>query len=280
MSPCAGLDEPVENRARYSGSGPCPPASDSMDVTADHSPADPGNPAAPPARTGPSAGAFVVHVLTACGAALCLLALLAAVSARWSLMFVWLGLALGIDAVDGTLARHFKVRELLPRWSGDTLDLVVDYLGYVFVPVYAIVAGGLLPDVAAIPAGLLILVASALYFADRRMKTPDNYFRGFPALWNVVTFYLFLLRPEPWLGIALVIVLCGLRFVPFPCLHPLRVRRFRALNILLLLAWSALGVVTIAQHMEPGAAVKLALVALAIYFLTAGLFRTPVARDA
>jgi phosphatidylcholine synthase len=127
---------------------------------------------------------------------------------------------------------------------------------------------------------VLILVTSALYFADRRMKTPDNYFRGFPALWNVVAFYLFLLRPEPWLGVALVIVLCGLSFVPFPFLHPLRVRRFRALNILLLLAWSALGVVTIAQHMEPGAAVKLALVALAIYFLTAGLFRTPVARDA
>src|ERR1700694_1089578 len=273
MSPCAGLDEPVENRARYSGSGPCPPASDSMDVTADHSPADSGKPAAPPARTGPSARAFVVHVLTACGAALCLLALLAAVSARWSLMFVWLGLALGIDAVDGTLARHFKVRELLPRWSGDTLDLVFDYLGYVFVPVYAIVAGGLLPDVAAIPAGLLILVASALYFADRGMKTPDNYFRGFPALWNVVAFYLFLMRPAPWLGVALVVVLCGLSFVPFPFLHPLRVARLRGLNIVLLLAWSVLAVVTLVQDMEPGTPVKLALLALAVCFLAGGLLR-------
>ena len=138
-----------------------------MDVTADHSPADPGaKPAASPARAGPWARAFAVHVLTACGAALCLLALLAAIAANWSLMFVWLGLALVIDAIDGTLARHFQVRELLPRWSGDTLDLVVDYLSYVFVPAYAIVAGGLLPDSAAIPAGLLILVTSALYFAS------------------------------------------------------------------------------------------------------------------
>jgi phosphatidylcholine synthase len=252
-----------------------------MDVTADHSPADSrAEPAAPPARTGRLVRAFAVHVLTASGAALCLLALLAAASANWSWMFIWLGAALIIDGFDGALARHFHVKEDLPLWSGDTLDLVVDYLSYVFVPAYAIVAGRLLPDAAAIPVGVLILVTSALYFADRRMKTPDNYFRGFPALWNVVAFYLFLLRPEPWLGVALVIVLCGLSFVPFPFLHPLRVRRFRALNILLLLAWSALGVVTIAQHMEPGAAVKLALVALAIYFLTAGLFRTPVARDA
>jgi len=249
-----------------------------MDVTADHSPADPGaKPAASPARAGLWARAFAVHVLTACGAALCLLALLAAIAANWSLMFVWLGLALVIDAIDGTLARHFQVRELLPRWSGDTLDLVVDYLSYVFVPAYAIVAGGLLPDSAAIPAGLLILVTSALYFADRRMKTPDNYFRGFPALWNVVAFYLFLLRPGPWPDVALVVMLCGLSFVPFPFLHPLRVARFRAFNVVLLLAWSVFAVVTVAKDMEPGTPVKLALIALAVCFLAGGLLRGPVA---
>jgi phosphatidylcholine synthase len=247
-----------------------------MDRTAEHSPADSGaEPAESPAR-GASAAAFAVHVLTACGAALSLLALLAATSANWPLMFVWLGLALIIDAVDGTLARHFQVQERLPRWSGDMLDLVVDYLGYVFVPAYAIVAGGLLPHIAAIPAGLLILVTSALYFADRRMKTPDYYFRGFPALWNVVAFYLFLLRPEPWLGTALVVVLCGLTFAPFPFLHPLRVARFRRVNIVLLLVWSALTVVAIAENLEPGTGVKLALVALAACFLAAGLFRGPV----
>src|SRR6266699_1366643 len=247
MSPCAGLDEAVENRARYSGSGPCPPAPDSMDVTADHSPADPGaKPAASPARAGPWARAFAVHVLTACGAALCLLALLAAIAANWSLMFVWLGLALVIDAIDGTLARHFQVQELLP-------------------------------DSAAIPAGLLILVTSALYFADRRMKTPDNYFRGFPALWNVVAFYLFLLRPGPWPDVALVVMLCGLSFVPFPFVHPLRVARFRGFNVVLLLAWSVLAVATVVKDMEPGTPVKLALVALAVCFLASGLLRGPVA---
>ena len=117
-------------------------------------------------------------------------------------MFLCLGVALIVDGIDGTMARRVRVAELLPRWSGDVLDLVVDFVTYVFVPAYAIAAGGLLPDLLALPAGIVIVVTGALYFADREMKTADNYFRGFPALWNVVAFYLFLLRPPPWLAAA------------------------------------------------------------------------------
>ena len=79
----------------------------------------------------------------------------------------------------------------------------------------------------AIPAALLIVVTSALYFADRDMKTADNYFRGFPALWNAVAFYLFVLKPTPWLAVAAIIVLAVLTFVPFKFLHPFRVTRLR-----------------------------------------------------
>ena len=82
-------------------------------------------------------------------------------------MFAWLGVALVIDGVDGTMARHLKTAELLPRWSGDVLDLVVDFTTYVFVPAYAIAAGGLLPPLVAIPLGLVVVVTGALYFADR-----------------------------------------------------------------------------------------------------------------
>jgi phosphatidylcholine synthase len=127
-------------------------------------------------------------VFTACGGACALLALIAAVAADWTAMFVWLGAALIIDAVDGTLARRLRVAEVSPRWSGDVLDLVVDILTYVFVPAYAITASGLLPRAMALPLGLVIVMTGALYFADRRMKTADHYFRGFPALWNVAAF--------------------------------------------------------------------------------------------
>src|SRR6202142_4602199 len=85
--------------------------------------------------------AFAVHIFTACGAACALLALIAAVSTDWPKMFVWLGIALIIDGADGTFARRLRTAELLPRWSGDVLDLVVDILTYVFVPAYAIAAG-------------------------------------------------------------------------------------------------------------------------------------------
>jgi phosphatidylcholine synthase len=82
----------------------------------------------PQTRASPRVGAaFAVHVFTACGAACALLALVAAVGADWTRMFLWLGVALIIDGVDGTLARRLRVAELLPRWSGDGLDFVVDF---------------------------------------------------------------------------------------------------------------------------------------------------------
>src|ERR1700748_3898555 len=175
------------------------------------------------------AAAFSVHVFTALGAGVALLALLEAVREHWSAMFAWLGVALVIDAIDGPLARRFDVVRLQPRWSGDVLDLVVDFVTYVFVPASAIAAGGLLPEPLALLAGMVIVVTGALYFADRQMKTADNYFRGFPALWNLAAFYLFLLKPGPAVAALIVAGLAVLTFVPFKFIHPVRVVRLQAL---------------------------------------------------
>src|SRR5579872_7525251 len=112
-------------------------------------------------------GAFVIHVFTALGAGLALMALLEAVREHWANMFGWLGVALVVDALDGPMARRFDVAGLLPNWSGETLDLVVDFTTYVFVPAYAIAASGLLPQWLAIPAGIVVVISGALYFADR-----------------------------------------------------------------------------------------------------------------
>ena len=115
--------------------------------------------------------AFAVHIFTACGAGCALLALTAAVGGEWPQMFLWLGAALFIDGIDGTFARRLRVAEVLPRWSGDVLDLVVDVMNYVFVPAYAVAAGGLLPGSVATPLGVVIVITGSLYFADRWMKT-------------------------------------------------------------------------------------------------------------
>src|SRR5450755_65865 len=167
------------------------------------------------------ATAFSVHIFTALGAGVALLALLEAVREHWAAMFAWLGVALVIDGLDGPIARRLDVARVQPNWSGEVLDLVVDFVTYVFVPAYAIAASGLLLPIAAPLLGAGIVVTGALYFADRRMKTPDNHFRGFPALWNVAAFYLFLLHPRPVFGSLGIAVLIGLTFVPFHVLHPI-----------------------------------------------------------
>jgi phosphatidylcholine synthase len=219
--------------------------------------------------------AFAVHIFTACGAALALLALIFATGGQWTAMFFCLGLALVVDGVDGPLAREFKVAEILPRWSGETLDLIVDFTTYVFVPAYAIGASGLLPSLLAIPAGVVVVITGALYFADREMKTPDNYFRGFPAVWNLTAFYLYLLEPPSWLAAAMIVALAALSFAPIKFLHPLRVWHWRVLNIALLAAWAVLAFVALINDLSPGPYVTWPLVAIAVYFFAAGLLRRP-----
>ena len=219
--------------------------------------------------------AWAVHGLTACGAALALMALIFATGGHWEAMFFCLGLALIVDGVDGPLAREFRVAEVLPRWSGDTLDLVVDFATYVFVPAYAIAASGLMPEFFAIPAGMIVVVTGAIYFADRRMKTEDNYFRGFPAVWNLAAFYLYVLQPPEWIAAAGVVVLAVVSFMPIRFLHPLRVRQWRWLNIALLALWAALALVALVAGLQPGPFVTVPLVLIALYFFAAGLVRRP-----
>src|ERR1700710_3204822 len=116
------------------------------------------------------AAAFSVHIFTALGAGIALIALLEAVREHWAAMFAWLGVALIIDAIDGPIARRLDIIRLQPDWSGEVLDLVVDFVTYVFVPAYAITASGMLLPLAAPVLGAGIVASSALYFADRRMK--------------------------------------------------------------------------------------------------------------
>ena len=219
--------------------------------------------------------AFTIHIFTACGAALAFLALILATGGHWAAMFFCLGLALIVDAVDGPLARACKVKDVLPRWSGETLDLVVDFVTYVFVPAFAIAASGYLPQMLAIPAGIVVVITGALYFADREMKMSDNYFRGFPGVWNLAAFYLFLLEPPAGAAAAGVLALAGLTFAPIRFVHPLRVRHLRVLNIALLAAWGALALWAVILNLEPGPTVTIPLSAIAAYFLIAGFLRRP-----
>jgi phosphatidylcholine synthase len=226
-----------------------------------------------PATLGRRAAAFSVHILTAAGTAIAFFALTAAIAGEFTVMFVLLGLAFVIDGIDGTLARRLKVAERLPRWSGEVLDLVVDYLTYAFVPTLALVTGAILAPPFAIPAAVAILISSAIYFADTRMKTADGYFRGFPALWNIVAFYLFVLHPDPNVALAVVALFVVLTFTPILFVHPLRAKRWNSINLIVLAAWGALCLATLWYHLSPPPLVILGLVAIAVYFFAVGFVR-------
>ncbi|HUB64533.1 MAG TPA: CDP-alcohol phosphatidyltransferase family protein [Methylocella sp.] len=217
---------------------------------------------------------FLVHCFTACGAALGLAALFAAADGRFPAMFAWLGAAFVIDAVDGTLARRYRVEETVPHIDGAVLDLVVDFLTYVIVPLVALWRSGLLAPPLAVFVCCVVATASALYFADKRMKTHDLWFRGFPAIWNVLVFYLLVLRPGPLAATLIIAAAAFLMFTPVVFVHPLRVVRLRLVTMTVTGAWSAAAIAAVEQGLsQADSFIKAALVAVAVYFLALPLFR-------
>lgn len=146
----------------------------------------------------PQIKALAVHLFTATGAVFAMLAMLAAVDGKWDLMFVWLVVAFLVDGIDGPLARHYHVKKNAPQFDGVLLDLIIDYLTYVFIPAFALFKSGLMDGWSGWLMIIIITFASAMYFADTRMKTKDNSFSGFPGCWNMVVLVLFALAPRQY----------------------------------------------------------------------------------
>lgn len=218
--------------------------------------------------------ALLVHCLTASGAGLGLAALFCAIDSRFACMFWWLGAAFIVDAIDGPLARRLDVARHAARFDGAALDLVVDFLTYVVVPLVALWRAALLAPALAAPACAIVASASALYFGDRRMKTADNWFRGFPAVWNVLVFYLLIFRPSPMWTLAIIAIATALMFAPLVVVHPLRVRRMRRITLIMTALWGLSAVAAVGQGLAAASgAVKSALLASALYFLLVPLAR-------
>ncbi|HSG37470.1 MAG TPA: CDP-alcohol phosphatidyltransferase family protein, partial [Paracoccaceae bacterium] len=182
--------------------------------------------------------ALAVHLLTASGAVFAMLAMLAAVDEKWSLMFLWLVVAFFVDGIDGPLARRYDVKKNSPIFDGVLLDLIIDYLTYVFVPAYALFKSGLLPGWTGWFAIIIITFTSAMYFADSRMKTKDYSFSGFPGCWNMVVLVLFALQPNFWVSVFFVALLAAAMFVPVRFVHPMRTQRWRMITIPMALGWT------------------------------------------
>lgn len=186
--------------------------------------------------------AFSVHILTASGSFLAFLGVVAAAEKHFVNMFWWLGLALFVDGIDGPIARKVRVKEVLPNWSGDTLDNIIDYVTYVLLPAFALYQSDMIGEPWSFVAAGAIVVSSAIYYADTGMKTEEYFFSGFPVVWNMVVFTLFVIGASETTASIVVAVSVILTFLPINFLHPVRVKRLRRLNISILVVWSALSI--------------------------------------
>lgn len=193
--------------------------------------------------------AWGVHAFTLSGFLFAALAILALIDGEIAMMWLWLGIAMAVDAVDGTLARKAEVKRHVPWFDGGTVDIVVDYLTWTFIPALFMYlhlpwGGGPLPTILMV----VVLVSSMFCYANEEWKSADRYFVGFPAAWNIVAVTLWVLQTGAVVNVAVTLLLAVLTLVPTHYTHPFRVRRFMALNILAITAWAVSAGWLVAVH--------------------------------
>jgi phosphatidylcholine synthase len=148
---------------------------------------------------------------------------------------VWLGIAL---LVDGSTADRRRYRVVSACRNGTARHSICNRLYKLRLRPAIIVAQALqLPEGVGALTGIIIAVSGALYFADTRMKQPDNSFRGFPAVWNMVAFGLYAFLPPPAITVAVVVLLAAMTFLPINFVHPVRVVQWRAATLTILAVW-------------------------------------------
>ena len=236
--------------------------------------------------------AWAVHAFTTCGIVLGFLALVSVLKNDPVAAFMWLGLALFVDGVDGTLARKARVLEYTPNVDGRTLDNVIDFFTYVAVPALMVYWFDMTPvnfifsgQTWSLISAAAIMAVSCYTFANVGMKSDDYYFVGFPALWNVVVLYFFVLQTGPCANLITIAFLCVLTFIPIKFVHPLRVAHWREITVPMTVLWAAMSLSLIIQAKDRagwGRVETIQLwvwVAASLYFLFISLYRTFIQKD-
>lgn len=219
----------------------------------------------------PAAKALSVHLFTATGAVFAMLAMLAAVDEKWSLMFLWLVVAFIVDGIDGPLARRYHVKAHAPQIDGVLMDLIIDYLTYVFIPAFALFQSGLMAGWTGWCAIIVITFGSVLYFVDTRMKTRDYSFAGFPGCWNMVVLVVFALQPNFYVTLAIVLLLAATMFTNLKFVHPVRTARWRWLTLPMALGWVIFAGWAAWANFQPESWAHWGLIVTSLYLTFAGI---------
>ncbi len=209
--------------------------------------------------------AAAAHMFTGLGIVCALMCARATISSNFELAFLWLGVAFFIDGVDGMFARKARVKEVLPMISGETLDLVIDYVTYVFLPALMLLQAGFISGWFGIVLASLICMSSLYHFSDEGSKAEDNCFVGFPAIWNVVAFYIFAFATSRVVTAAIIGVCVVLTFVPLKWVHPMRVVALRPLNLLACFIGAIAASMTVYGQFPAGGWSQLLLLLVAVY---------------
>lgn len=216
--------------------------------------------------------AGLVHVFTGLGIVCGLFALREGVAGRVEQAFMWLGIAFFIDGVDGYFARRVKVWDVLPRFSGETLDLVIDYVTYVFIPAILLLEAKVLTGVWGHVVAGLICLSSLYHFCDEGSKSEDNCFVGFPAVWNIVAFYIFAFQPPTAWTYAILLFCVAMTFVRFKWVHPMRVLALRGVTLAATMAWGFAAFWAVWKGFPANGYAKAVLLLVAIYAIALSIY--------
>ena len=223
-----------------------------------------------------TAFAWGVHLYTALGAALGLIAIFSAAHGNWRASFLAMGVATIIDSSDGPLARMLMVKIRVPSFDGALLDNIVDYLTYTVAPVFLMLEAGIIPNSRwGLGLACFVMLASIYGFCQTRAKTDDHFFLGFPNYWNLVAFYLFCLGYGTTFNVAVLLIFGVMVFVPMRYIYPNRTVQLRPVTLTLGIIW---GVVTVAMLLMLPAVNRVMLWAalsfIAYYFIASFILHT------
>ena len=178
--------------------------------------------------------AFLVHLFTGSGIIFSFLALVSVIEGYKLQTFMFLGIALIIDIVDGTLARKYKTEIFFPNIDGKTLDTIIDYINYIFIPCIMIYKFSYLPQNFTIIIPIIISSISLYSYTNTKLIDTSFSYIGFPSIWNIVILYLEILSFDQFVNLLIIIFFISLKFIPFKVFHPMRHIKFKKINILLL----------------------------------------------
>ena len=178
--------------------------------------------------------ACLVHFLTGSGIIFSFMALVSVIEGYKLQTFIFLGVALIIDIIDGSLARKYKSEIIFPNIDGKTLDTIIDYINYIFIPCIMLYKFDYLPLNFIIVIPIVILCISLYSYVNVKLIDTSFSYIGFPSIWNVIVLYLEILSFDKFINLLIILFLIFLKFAPFKVIHPMRFPKFKKTNIALL----------------------------------------------